>query len=124
MSTEIISFDEMAEDTPFTLKGKKYNIPSISNKKAMALFKMGKNLKKAEDKSVDSADLDEQKEDDNDFMDYQNQFICAAVTNEDGSALTPEDIDEWPMRATMGIVKLINECISGKIEENTPEEKK
>lgn len=126
MSNEIISFDEMAQDTKFTLKGKNYIIPSISNKKAMELFKLGKKVKKAEDTSIDSADLSEnaEKEDNDDFVEYQNKFVAASVVHESGDPVTEEEVSDWPMKATMGIVKLINKCISGSVEENSPEEKK
>jgi hypothetical protein len=87
----------------------------------MALFKMGKN--KIKDGKIDSVDLAEKVEEDDDFISFQSDFICAAVIKEGGEAVTDEIVKKWPMKVTLAIVKLINECISG-VEDNTAEEKK
>lgn len=123
---EYHNFDELAEDTTFGFKGKKYVIPAITNEKALQLFQLGKDIKKVEDgklKAVDSADLNVEKEDSEDQTKWQRDYICTAVNNEDGSPVTEEDVKKWPMKVCMRIVKLINECISG-IQEDTPAEKK
>lgn len=124
MSTEMINFDELAEDTKFSLKGKVYTIPAISNEKAMALFKMGRDKVKVKDGNIDTADLAQKAEMDNeDFVSFQAQFIAASVLNENGNYVTEVEVAQWPMKVSMAVVKLINKCISG-IEDNSAEEKK
>jgi len=118
--SEIKSFDDLAQDTKFSFKGNTYVIPAISNEKAEKLFKMGKKTNK--DKPEFASDELKQEEEFN-FVDEQNKFICAIVVDEQGNAVTEEMVSQWPMKVSLAVVKLINECISG-IKEDTPEEKK
>ena len=119
--SEMISFDDLAKDTKFNFKGQIYVIPAITNEKALELFKQGKSIKK--DNAIDSADL-ASKEENEDNVSFQYAFICSAITKENGDAVTEDEIKKWPMKVSLAVVKLINECISGDLKENTPEEKK
>lgn len=125
MSTEITNFDELAQDTNFTLKGVEYVIPAITNEKAVALFDIGRKLKKEDKTLFDTDNIAEKEEEDNtNFIKEQSEFICLAVVRKDGGELTPDFVHKnWPMKVSMAVVKLINKCISG-IDEDTPEEKK
>ena len=122
--SEIRDFDDLAKDTKFKFSGKTYFIPAISNEKANELFKMSKKAKK-KDGQIDSPDIEVEKEEQDsiEFIKEQAEFICASVLNEDGTPVTEETVNKWPMKVSLAVVKLINECITG-IKEDTPEEKK
>lgn len=118
--SEIRNFDELAQDTKFSFKGITYIIPAITNKKALDLFNMGKRVKSKE--LTEELDLDD-KNKESEFVNEQAEFICAVVLDEAGNAVTVEQVSQWPMKVSLAVVKLINECITG-IKEDTPEEKK
>jgi len=118
--SEMISFDDLANDTKFTFKDQIYVIPAITNEKAMELFKQGKAMKK--DGSIDSPDLAKPEESE-DNVSFQFEYISSAIVKENGEKVTPEEIKQWPMKVSLAVMKLINKCISG-IDEDSPEEKK
>jgi|PlaIllAssembly_1097288.scaffolds.fasta_scaffold00072_9 hypothetical protein len=121
---DIKNFDDLAKDTTFSFKGKKYTVPAITNEKATELFSMGKKLKK--DPTIfETPDIAAKKDEEpeKDFVAEQAEFICAVVQDEQGNPVTPEVVQKWPMKVSLAVVKLINECITG-IKEDTPEEKK
>lgn len=128
--SEITNFDELAQDTEFTFKGVDYVIPAITNEKAVALFEIGRKLKKEKEQAKVTFETDniaeKEKDEDNDFdfVREQNEFICMAVVRKDNVPMTADFVHtNWPMKVSMAVVKLINKCISG-IDEDTPEEKK
>jgi len=117
--SEIKSFDDLAQDTKFQFKGNTYVIPAISNEKAEKLFKMGKKANKGKPEFA-SAEMEQEEIN---FVEEQNKFICAVVVDENGSPVNEATVAQWPMKVSLAVVKLINECVSG-IKEDTPEEKK
>jgi hypothetical protein len=117
--SEMITFDDLAKDTPFSFKGVTYIIPAITNEKAVELFKMGRSEEKS---TFDSADLGEKEEKETD-PDFQFKFVSGAIYREDGEPFTREEYNKWPMRVTLAVTKLINDCIS-KIDEDSSIAKK
>lgn len=119
---EIIDFSDLAEDVKFAYKGTVYVIPPISNGKAKELFKIGKEGQKKSKEITESID-GVGKEIEEDSTDFYDNFITAVVTFENGSPVTKEHINEvWPMKLSLKVVKLINECISS-VDEGTEEAK-
>lgn len=117
---EIIDFSDLAQATKFSFQGITYEIPAISNKKAMALFEMSKTVAKKNKEDEEKVD-----EENNAYVGFQIKYICASVKNcSTGQFLTEEEVSEWPMKLTNKITNLINKSLSGSFEENTEEEKK
>jgi hypothetical protein len=131
---EIIDFSDLAQATKFSFQGITYEIPAISNKKAMALFEMSKTVAKKnkedkekvdEENNTNKEDKEKVDEENNAYIGFQIKYICASVKNcSTGQFLTEEEVSEWPMKLTNKITNLINKSLSGSFEENTEEEKK
>ena len=122
---EIIDFSDLAKETKFKVNEDVYILPSLSNKKAKALFELTKKISDKKEKMLDDngeeqeVDIDESF----DYLDFQAEFISSSIVKEDKSPVTKDEVMDWPTKVSNAVNKLVMESING-INENTEQEKK
>jgi len=131
---EVLDFSDLGEGQKFSYKGDVFEIPAITNSKAVQLYTMGKEfnakreLRKKERSEQriakgiplegEDADLDDLEDVTESFIYFQAGFISSVVVNSDGNPVTREQILEWPTKLTTKVNSLINSEVSGSVDKD------